>query len=88
MSDGPSEIDCAEALEHLYEYLDGELDAAREKAVRSHLAKCAPCLSVSEFESAYLRFLEARARARGAPEEVRRRILQRVLFRPDEPDST
>jgi len=79
MSGAPDPIDCRQAAAQLYEYLDGELTPAADAAVRAHLADCAHCLALCDFERAYLRFLELRARARGAPPEVKRRIL-RELF--------
>jgi anti-sigma factor (TIGR02949 family) len=85
MTDGQQNIDCLEALDRLYEYLDEELTPVRAEEVRQHLEKCAPCLAVSQFESAYLKFLEARAKAREAPEALRKRLLERLLFEPDEP---
>lgn len=84
MTQPDSDIDCDEALERLYEFLDGELTPAGEQAVRRHLKACAPCLRLYDFERAYLRFLTARAAARGAPPEMRRRILERLLFDEDQ----
>lgn len=83
MKDGSRDIDCLEALDSLYEYIDGELTPVRAEEVRLHLEKCAPCLGVSQFEKAYLRFLEARARAKEAPEDLRKRILEQLLFDSD-----
>ncbi len=82
MTQEPRDIDCGEALDRLYEYLDEELTPVRAEEVRLHLAKCAPCLALSGFESAYLRFLEARTRAMNAPPHLRKRILERLLFDP------
>lgn len=81
----PERIDCGAAADHLYEYLDGELTPAAEAAVRAHLAACAHCLGLFDFETAYLRFLEARVRARGAPAHLRQRILDELLFDPEPP---
>lgn len=81
MSEPIRQIDCREAAERLYEYLDGELTPERAAEVQAHLAVCAPCLTLSKFESAYLRFLEVRARARHVPPDLRRRILERMMFR-------
>ena len=77
------EIDCREALARLYEYLDGELTEARADEVRRHLAKCHVCLGASRFETAYLNFLEARTRAQGVPEAMRKRILDRLFLNPE-----
>jgi anti-sigma factor (TIGR02949 family) len=80
MTDEPLEIDCLEVLDRLYGYIDGELTDVRSEEVRRHLASCAPCLKVSDFEAAYVRFLEARTQAQRAPESLRKRVLERILF--------
>jgi anti-sigma factor (TIGR02949 family) len=80
MTDEPQDIDCLEALDRLYGYLDGELTEDRAAEVRRHLDHCAPCLKVSDFEAAYVRFLEARTRAQRAPDTLRKRVLERLLF--------
>jgi anti-sigma factor (TIGR02949 family) len=85
MTGTPREIDCHEALDRLYEYFDGELTADRAAEVQAHLERCAPCLAVSTFESAYLRFLEARARAMNVPPTLRKRVLENLLFEPEGP---
>lgn len=72
-------MNCQEALEHLYEFLDGELTAERAQRVREHLAACQPCEECFDVEQAFLKFIEARCRSKGAPPELRRRIL-RELF--------
>jgi anti-sigma factor (TIGR02949 family) len=84
----PHAIDCREVLDRLYEFIDGELTEVRADEVREHLAGCTPCLKVKEFEAAYVRFLEARTRARCAPEGLRKRILEQILFDPGEPESS
>jgi len=82
MSD-PDFIDCQEAADRLYEFLDGELSAAADAQVRAHLTACAHCFGLFDFETAYLRFLEARARARVAPAHLRQQILDQLLFDPE-----
>jgi anti-sigma factor (TIGR02949 family) len=80
-------IDCRAVTHQLYEFLDGELSAAAKARVQAHLADCAHCFELADFETAYLRFLEARARARGAPAHLRRRILDELLSGPEPPAS-
>ena len=80
MTDEPQDIDCLEVLDRLYGYIDGELTEVRAEEVRRHLTNCAPCLQVSDFETAYVRFLEARTQAQLAPESLRKRVLERILF--------
>lgn len=76
-------FDCGAAIDRLYEYLDGELTPADTVQVRRHLADCAHCLAVFDFEAAFLRFLEARRRAAGAPPALRRAILDQLLHEPE-----
>ena len=73
-------VDCDDAIEHLYSYLDGELTAQTEKAVRGHLDDCSGCFGQYEFERAFLKFLEARCKAQAAPEPLKRRIFEQVLL--------
>lgn len=75
-----SSIDCREAFDLLYAYLDGELSAGQEAEVRQHLEICKPCFKLATFESAYLRFLEARTRAQRAPAHLKKAILRQLLF--------
>ena len=83
MASNPGSVDCAEAFERLYEYLDGELDAVREAEVREHLKQCAPCFKRFDFEKTYQRFVEMRAAARKAPETLRKKILKSLLEESD-----
>ena len=80
MTDRARDIDCMEALDRLYGYIDGELTPVRAEEVRRHLAECEPCPKVSTFETAYVQFLEARTRAQRAPQGLRKRVLEHILF--------
>jgi len=45
------EIDCLEAIDSLYAYLDGELDDVQSLArFTKHISHCRSCYSRSEFE--------------------------------------
>jgi anti-sigma factor (TIGR02949 family) len=88
MIDEPHTIDCHEALDRLYEYLDGELTPVRAEEVRLHIEMCAPCLAASSFENAYVRFLEARTWAQKAPEGLRKKILEQILFEGERSETT
>ncbi len=84
MTSAPRSIDCREAVERLYEYLDKELTPEVTAEVQHHLRSCAGCFRHFEFERVFLRFLEARARGRGAGPAVKRRIIQE-LFESEDP---
>lgn len=69
------ESDCLEAMDHLYAYLNGELDDCPERfaAVEHHLSHCRSCFSRAEVE----RILNERLRKAGrhdAPETLRKRL--------------
>jgi anti-sigma factor (TIGR02949 family) len=83
----PQTIDCHAAANRLYDYLDGELTAEVEATVRAHLAACAVCFKLFEFEEAYLAFLRARTRAKAAPDHLRRQVFERVLYDRDRTES-
>ncbi len=68
---------CQEALDHLYEVLDGEYDEQRGMAVKAHLAECGHCRQQYELE-AEVRSVVARACCEHAPDELRRRIITRI----------
>jgi anti-sigma factor (TIGR02949 family) len=46
------EIDCLEAIGHLYAYLDGELDRVEKFQVEQHLEHCKSCYSRAQLEGA------------------------------------
>jgi anti-sigma factor (TIGR02949 family) len=79
LSDDLHDLDCDEALERVYEFLDGELTPSVEQAIRRHLAACAKCEPKFEHERVFLEFIAQRARLEGAPPELRRRILQQLV---------
>lgn len=54
-------IGCNEALKHLLEYLDQELEGTKSREVKQHIDLCRSCFSRSEFEQR----LKDRLRAAG-----------------------
>lgn len=48
-------ITCEEAVQALWEYLDGELTAERVLLVREHLDTCTGCHGLFTFEGAFIR---------------------------------
>jgi len=51
-------MSCHEAVQLLWDYLDGELDEVRRERVRRHLEECRHCRSQYTFEGAFLRAVE------------------------------
>jgi len=67
-------ISCQEALEKVYEYLDGELGGTDQDKVREHVKICRNCYPMFDFERAFLDFV----REKGFAEEDSGELLQRV----------
>jgi anti-sigma factor (TIGR02949 family) len=75
-----TQIDCEQAVEHLYELLDRELTPALEGEVREHIESCPQCFPLYRFEAAFKRFLKAHAAMARVPEALRRRIFDHVIL--------
>ena len=41
----PNSINCEEALKHLFEYLDRELEGELQQQMQRHMASCRSCFS-------------------------------------------
>jgi mycothiol system anti-sigma-R factor len=67
-------ITCAEAVERLWEYLDGELPEEHRAAIEEHLSFCRRCCGEAEFAGELRSFL-AREAAEELPDDVRTRLL-------------
>ena len=68
-------VNCSEAVETLYHYLDGELTATRRVEIRQHLDDCPPCFEAFDFE-AELRVLISTKCRDHVPEGLRDRIAE------------
>lgn len=71
----PGGVSCAAAAEHLYEYLDGELDDRLEERIDAHLGACPPCRSLFDFERAFLDVVREKGLTVPESPELRERIL-------------
>lgn len=68
-------LSCPEALERLFEYLDGELPEAAQSDVEAHLERCRRCYPRLQFERAFMETLRRARAGEQAPPELRRRVL-------------
>lgn len=69
--------ECAEAVEMLYHYLDGELTDERRALIRRHLDECPPCFDAYDFE-AELRVVVSRRCRDEVPGELRLRVAEAI----------
>jgi anti-sigma factor (TIGR02949 family) len=75
MQDNPRHVDCEEAMRCLWDYLDGELSPAEERAVRTHIAICTRCYPRMAFDKAFLGAIAATRRAEHASPALRARVI-------------
>ena len=68
-------ISCSEAVNHLWEYLDGTVDEADRALVEEHLSRCRQCCGELEFARELRRVL-ARSAHVELPADVVRRLNQ------------
>ncbi|HSJ09181.1 MAG TPA: zf-HC2 domain-containing protein [Longimicrobiales bacterium] len=73
-----NERDCRDALDHLWELVDCELDDAAEARILAHIDRCQACYPQYDFHRAYRTFIAQRCR-HSAPPEVRRRVFRSLL---------
>jgi mycothiol system anti-sigma-R factor len=71
------EIDCADVVEAVYLYLDGELDHDAIAGIKRHLDECSPCLREYGIEQE-VKALVVRSCCEAAPESLRAAVVQRL----------
>ncbi len=74
----PHETDCAEVLDRVFEYLDGELTDEDVRRVQQHLDECAPCLEEHNLDLALKALVRRSCECERAPEDLRARILVQI----------
>lgn len=68
------DIDCTEAIGHLYAYLDNEIDDAESlEKLENHMEHCQSCYTRSEVERALSERMQQAART-NAPESLQNRL--------------
>lgn len=68
-------ISCQEAVERVYEYLDGELDSDWEDRVREHIEICRRCYPYFNFERIFLDHIRSKGRREEYSEALEKRVL-------------
>ena len=71
-------INCNEALEQLWAYIDGELPDSDAQNLRSHLEACRGCHPHLDYQKAFCQFLRQHASA-PVPATLRRRVFLALL---------
>ncbi len=74
----PHEIDCSQALENVYLYLDGEMPDEDCAQLRRHIEECSPCLREYGLEQAFKALIARSCGCEPTPPEIRERLIVRL----------
>jgi mycothiol system anti-sigma-R factor len=74
----PHEVDCAEIIGLVYEYIDNELPLADCAKVRQHLDECGPCLAKYGLEEAVKALVQRSCGCDEVPRDLRNKVLTRI----------
>jgi mycothiol system anti-sigma-R factor len=74
----PHETPCADVLDAVYDFLDGELDDEGRHRIVHHLDECGPCLRQFGIEQEVKQLVARCCGADRAPEALRLRIVTRI----------
>lgn len=77
-SEHEHDIDCGQALERMYLFLDNEMQDADCARIRQHLADCEPCLEQYDMEGLVKSLVQRSCCSDKAPEELRQKVMARI----------
>jgi mycothiol system anti-sigma-R factor len=70
--------DCADVVQHVWKFLDSELDEPSAHAIRQHLAACEGCLDRFDVEQAFKSLLHRSCGGDVAPSSLRAKIVTQL----------
>lgn len=71
-------LNCREAVEQLWAYIDGELTEADARSVENHLEACKGCHPQYDFQKVFREFIRQQS-GKPVPTDLRRRVFLRLL---------
>jgi mycothiol system anti-sigma-R factor len=82
-----AEGNCDDALQELYQFLDGQLDDDRRRRIQRHLDDCPPCYEAFDFE-VELRVVIAKKCHETVPDHLKQRIADALSHESLRPGGT
>lgn len=76
--EGPEMISCEDAVERVYDFLDGELDAETMDRIGEHLALCRRCYPYFNFERIFLDHIRSKGWRGEANPELERKVIRLI----------
>ncbi|NYV75634.1 MULTISPECIES: mycothiol system anti-sigma-R factor [Streptomyces] len=74
----PHETDCAEILDHLYEFLDREMPDSACTKFEEHFEECSPCLEKYGLEQAVKKLVKRCCGHDDVPADLRAKVMGRI----------
>jgi anti-sigma factor (TIGR02949 family) len=74
----PHETDCAEVLDHLYEFLDHEMPDSDCHKFEVHFEECSPCLEKYGLEQAVKKLVKRCCGNDDVPTDLRAKVMGRI----------
>lgn len=74
----PHETDCAEVLDHLYEFLDHEMPESACTKFETHFEECSPCLEKYGLEKAVKKLVKRCCGHDDVPSDLRAKVMGRI----------
>ncbi|MCF3965016.1 mycothiol system anti-sigma-R factor [Streptomyces fuscigenes] len=74
----PHETDCAEVLDHLYEFLDHEMPDSEGHKLKVHFEECSPCLEKYGLEQAVKKLVKRCCGHDDVPTDLREKVMGRI----------
>ncbi len=71
-------MNCREALENLYDYLDGQLDETSAKKIKDHLEICDHCFDTYEFEKLLQNFVVDKGQLSVRTEPLKTKVMEKI----------
>lgn len=71
----PLPPECLEVLNHVWDYLDGQLNDETTERLRAHIAECRQCFEYKTFQENFCDAVHTLAERPGASPELRSRVL-------------
>jgi len=78
-------IDCRKVAQHLYEYIDREVDSKTAAEIEAHIKLCSPCFKEYDLEAKLKEFVCRKAAACPGTDELKSRILEELRKVANEP---
>lgn len=75
---GPGEMECTDALERMFLFLDNEMSDSDSARIRQHLAECEPCLERYDVEGLVKNLVHRACGCDKPPEELRQKVMMRI----------